>query len=121
MDGRTNRQAAEPEGTGRHGARLAALQQRMAAAGVDLVVLTPGTSWWYLTGVGLLASRLALFFVPRQGEPAWVVPRLEAERVARSPLATALALAPERVCTYADGDDPAPAVARAAADRKSVV
>ena len=115
MDGRTNRQAAEPGGAGRHGARLAALQERMAAAGVDLVVLTPGTSWWYLTGVGLLASRLALFFVPRQGEPAWVVPRLEAERVARSPLATALALAPERVCTYADGDDPAPAVARAAA------
>ncbi|GAB6877661.1 aminopeptidase P family protein [Thermaerobacter litoralis] len=97
--------------------RVRALQKRMEAAGVDLLVVTPGTSWSYLTGVHLLGSRLALLMVPRQGDPAAVAPLLEAERVAAAPLfrSVAAGAATDRVCPYADGEEPAPAVARAVA------
>ena len=98
---------------GGRAARLASLQARLQEAGIDLLALTPGTSWFYLTGVPLLGSRLALMLVPRRGEPAWVVPRLEAPRLAESDLPAAAA--GRRLVSYADGEDPQPAVARAVA------
>ncbi|HEY8393914.1 MAG TPA: Xaa-Pro peptidase family protein [Thermaerobacter sp.] len=89
--------------------RLASLQALLEEAGTDLLAVTPGTSCFYLTGVQLLGSRLALFLLPRRGEPAWVLPKLEASRVAAAPGAAGT----PPIFAYADGEDPGAAVGEA--------
>lgn len=91
--------------------RMSSLQARLEEAGIDLLAITPGTSWFYLAGVRLLGSRLALMLVPRRGEPAWVVPKLEEPRV----VAALPSGAARRVFAYADGEDPAAALGDAVA------
>jgi len=94
--------------TGKGGTdRLSSLQALLEEAGIDVLAITPGTTCFYLTGVWLLGSRLTLFLVPRRGQPAWVVPRLEASRVAEGGAGS------PPVFAYADGEDPAGAVAAA--------
>jgi Xaa-Pro aminopeptidase len=66
--------------------RVHAARDLADEAGVDLLVLTPGSDLRYLTGYHAHAmERLTALAVPRRGEPFLVVPRLEAPMVAASP------------------------------------
>ena len=57
-------------------------QSRLDAVGADCLVLSPGRDCYYLTGVdGEQSDRLQLFCLPADGEPTFVVPRLEADPV----------------------------------------
>jgi len=57
-------------------------QSRLDAVGADCLVLSPGRDCYYLTGVDAEQSdRLQLFFLPADGDPTFVVPRLEAESI----------------------------------------
>jgi Xaa-Pro aminopeptidase len=57
-------------------------QSRLDAVGADCLVLPPGRDCYYLTGVdGEQHDRLQLFLLPADGEPTFVVPRLEAEPI----------------------------------------
>jgi Xaa-Pro aminopeptidase len=85
-----------------------------AEAGIDLLVLTPGSDLRYLTGYGAHAmERLTALAVPSRGEPFLVVPRLEAPMVAASP-AAALDL---ELLAWDETDDPFALLARAAEGR----
>ena len=80
--------ATPPAGTGALVTvdRVHAAREFAAAAGVDLLVLTPGSDLRYLSGYAAHAmERLTALAVPRQGEPFLVVPRLEAPMVDASP------------------------------------
>jgi len=62
--------------------RLQGLRQQQAAHDLDYVALMPGANLRYLTGLNLLLlERPIVFFFPRQGQPAAIVPALEAHRV----------------------------------------
>jgi Xaa-Pro aminopeptidase len=66
--------------------RVHAAREFAAAAGIDLLVLTPGSDLRYLSGYAAHAmERLTALVVPRRGEPFLVVPRLEAPMVDASP------------------------------------
>src|SRR4051795_7615887 len=66
--------------------RAHAARDIAAGAGLDLLVLTPGSDLRYLSGYSAHAmERLTALVVPRQGEPFLVVPRLEAPMVDASP------------------------------------
>ncbi|MCV2489108.1 Xaa-Pro peptidase family protein [Geodermatophilus sp. YIM 151500] len=92
-----------------HGARARAEQ-----AGIDLLVLTPGSDLRYLTGYAAHAmERLTALAVPRRGEPYLVVPRLEAPMVDASP-AAALQL---ELMAWDETDDPFALLAGAATAR----
>lgn len=94
--------------------RVHAARELAAAAGTDLLVLTPGSDLRYLTGYHAHAmERLTALAVPRQGEPFLVVPRLEAPMVDVSP-AGALGL---DVLAWDETDDPFALLARAATAR----
>jgi Xaa-Pro aminopeptidase len=68
--------------------RVRAARDLAGEAGLDLLVLTPGSDLRYLTGYNAHAmERLTALAVPREGEPFLVVPRLEAPMVAASPAA----------------------------------
>jgi len=57
-------------------------QSHLDAVGADCLVLSPGRDCYYLTGVdGEQSDRLQLFCLPADGEPTFVVPRLEADPV----------------------------------------
>src|SRR3712207_9219625 len=59
--------------------RASAARQVAADAGVDLLIVTPGSDLRYLCGYSARAmERLTALAVPRQGGPFLVVPRLEA-------------------------------------------
>ena len=59
--------------------RLQELRQQQAAHDLDYVALMPGANLRYLTGLNLsLYERPVVFFFPREGHPASVVPALEA-------------------------------------------
>jgi Xaa-Pro dipeptidase len=59
--------------------KLALAQQR---AGADVVAIVPGANLRYLTGLEMQTSeRISLAFLPRDGQPAFVLPVLEAPRV----------------------------------------
>jgi Xaa-Pro aminopeptidase len=65
--------------------RVHAARDLAAEAGIDLLVLTPGSDLRYLTGYNAHAmERLTALAVPSRGEPFLVVPRLEAPMVAAS-------------------------------------
>jgi Xaa-Pro aminopeptidase len=58
--------------------RLKRAQESTAATGVDVLFITPGPGFRYLTGYDARVSeRLTCLVLPRDGEPALVLPRLE--------------------------------------------
>jgi len=66
--------------------RVLAARELAAEAGIDLLVLTPGSDLRYLSGYHAHAmERLTALAVPARGEPFLVVPRLEAPMVDASP------------------------------------
>jgi Xaa-Pro aminopeptidase len=94
--------------------RAYAARQVAAEAGVDLLVVTPGSDLRYLCGYSAHAmERLTALAVPRQGEPFLVVPRLEAPMVDASP-AGSLGL---EVLAWDETDDPFALLGRTATAR----
>jgi Xaa-Pro aminopeptidase len=94
--------------------RVHAARELAGDAGVDLLVLTPGSDLRYLSGYHAHAmERLTALAVPRQGEPFLVVPRLEAPMVDAGP-AGSLGL---EVLAWDETDDSFALLAGAAAAR----
>ncbi|WFE99263.1 Xaa-Pro peptidase family protein [Micromonospora sp. WMMD964] len=90
--------------------RLTAAQRATAAAGLDALLLTPGSDLRYLTGYDAHAGeRLTCLVLPAEGEPTLIVPRLERPAAEASPApATGV-----RIVDHADGSDPYPLVVAA--------
>jgi Xaa-Pro aminopeptidase len=94
--------------------RVHAARDVAADAGVDLLVVTPGSDLRYLCGYAAHAmERLTALAVPRRGEPFLVVPRLEAPMVDAGP-AGGLGL---EVLAWDETDDPFALLARTATAR----
>ncbi|MBQ0906878.1 Xaa-Pro peptidase family protein [Micromonospora sp. U21] len=85
--------------------RLIAAQRATAAAGLDALLLTPGSDLRYLTGYDAHAGeRLTCLVLPAEGEPTLIVPTLERPAAEASPApATGV-----RIVDHADGTDPYP-------------
>ncbi|RAO40628.1 Xaa-Pro dipeptidase [Micromonospora noduli] len=90
--------------------RLIAAQRAAAAAGLDALLLTPGSDLRYLTGYDAHAGeRLTCLVLPAEGEPTLIVPRLERPAAEASPApATGV-----RIVDHVDGTDPYPLVVAA--------
>ncbi|RGC66626.1 Xaa-Pro dipeptidase [Micromonospora sp. MW-13] len=90
--------------------RLAAAQRATAAAGLDALLLTPGSDLRYLTGYDAPAGeRLTCLVLPARGEPTLIVPTLERPAAEASPApATGV-----RIVDHPDGADPYPLVTAA--------
>ncbi|MGH3763871.1 MAG: M24 family metallopeptidase [Pseudonocardiaceae bacterium] len=83
--------------------RLARAQAATAAAGLDVLLLTPSPDLRYLLGVGAEShERLTCLVLPAQGDPVVVVPALERPGLDGTP---ALGLGLE-IAEWIDGDDP---------------
>jgi Xaa-Pro aminopeptidase len=94
--------------------RVHAARELAGDAGVDLLVVTPGSDLRYLSGYHAHAmERLTALAVPRRGEPFLVVPRLEAPMVDAGP-AGSLGL---EVLAWDETDDSFALLAGAAAAR----
>ncbi len=80
--------------------RCLAVQQAMAAHGIDYLVVTPSSDLIYLTGIDVEAhERLLALILPPAGRPVLLLPRLEATKLA--------GLAPFAVReVWEDADDP---------------
>ncbi|MGW5555709.1 M24 family metallopeptidase [Micromonospora sp. NPDC003944] len=88
--------------------RLIAAQHATAAAGLDALLLTPGSDLRYLTGYDAHAGeRLTCLVLPAEGEPTLIVPRLE------RPAAEAAPNTGVRIVDHVDGSDPYPLVVAA--------
>src|SRR3954465_6809951 len=62
-------------------ARIAKAQRLMAEQGIGAILLEPGTSMRYFTGVGWsLSERTFALVLPARGEPGWVCPAFEEAR-----------------------------------------
>lgn len=86
-----------------HRDRLAAARARCAAAGIDLLLVSPGPDLRYLLGYDAVPlERLTCLAIPADGDPWLVVPGLEALAAAASPAGT-LGLP---VHPWAETDDP---------------
>ena len=84
-------------------ARLRRAREAAATAGVDALLVTPGSDLRYLLGqAGGSFERLTTLVVPADGTPALVVPKLEAPGYADVPTDD---LGVE-LLTWVDGDDP---------------
>jgi Xaa-Pro aminopeptidase len=84
-------------------ARLQRAQQAAGTAGVDALLISPGSDLRYLLGVGGSSyERLTCLVVPAAGSPTLVVPKLELPGYADVPTDD-LGIAIE---TWVDGDDP---------------
>ena len=95
-----------------HRARLARAQKLLAEAGLDAMVVGPGSSLAYFTGADWgLSERFLGMVLGRTGEPVWVTPAFEKDR----------ALEQIRVGTdvraWQEDESPYALVARALADR----
>lgn len=67
-------------------ARLDSARQRMAALGIDVLLLSVGADLPYLTGYEAMPlERLTMLVLPRDDRATLVVPRLEAPRVIERP------------------------------------
>ncbi len=94
-------------------ARLARAQRLMKAAGIGAVVIEPGSSMIYFTGVRWHASeRLTLAILPVEGTPCIVTPFFEEPSV-RETLAV-----PAEVRVWQEDEDPLAVVAGFLRDRK---
>jgi Xaa-Pro dipeptidase len=59
--------------------RISRLQTSLVAAGVDGIFIVPGANFYYLTGLNLFTwERTTLLYIPAQGAPSAVMPKLEA-------------------------------------------
>ena len=88
-----------------HGARLARVRAAMGEQGVDALLLSVGADLPWLCGYEAMPlERLTMLVVPRDGEAALVVPRLEAPRVVERPDVF-------RVVPWDETDDPVELVA----------
>ena len=88
--------------------RLARAREGMAAAGVDVLLLSLGADLPYFTGYEAMPlERLTMLVVPREGEATLLVPRLEAPRVVERPEAF-------RLLPWEETDDPVAMAARLA-------
>ena len=66
--------------------RVERARAEMAAAGVDVLLLSVGPDLPYLTGyTAMPLERLTMLVLPRDGEATLVIPRLEAPRVVERP------------------------------------
>ncbi|MGC4892883.1 M24 family metallopeptidase [Micromonospora sp. DT31] len=85
--------------------RLAEARRATAAAGLDALLLTPGSDLRYLTGYDARAGeRLTCLVLPVEGDPTLIVPVLE------RPDAEAAPGRGYRIVDHADGVDPWPLV-----------
>jgi Xaa-Pro dipeptidase len=92
-------------------ARLSRLQAAMRGAGADTVAVVPGANLRYLAGLDMhMNERLSVAFFPAEGQPAMVLPALEAPR------AKAQARFPIRFYAWDDAAGPAEALRRCVAD-----
>jgi Xaa-Pro aminopeptidase len=88
----------------------------MNAAGLDALLLTPGSDLRYLTGYHAHAlERLTCLVLPAEGEATLIVPRLERPAAEASPAPGTGVL----IVDHADGDDPYPLVKQALSGRGS--
>lgn len=107
--------AARPIDATERAARLARAQGLMKAAGIGAVVIEPGSSMIYFTGVRWHASeRLTLAILPVEGTPCIVTPFFEEPSV-RETLAV-----PAEVRVWQEDEDPMAVVAGFLRDRKLV-
>lgn len=89
-------------------ARVTRAVAGMRAAGVDALVIGPGTALRYLTGYDAMVSeRLTALVLPAAGIPFLLVPELERTGAARSPAV----LAGLELVTWAESQDPTAVVA----------
>jgi len=88
----------------------------MNAAGLDALLITPGSDLRYLTGYHAHAlERLTCLVLPAEGEATLIVPRLERPAAEASPApGTGV-----RIVDHEDGTDPYPLVKRALSGRAS--
>jgi Xaa-Pro aminopeptidase len=87
--------------------RISRSQDVLRDAGVDALLLGPSADLTWLTGVEAhLSERLNLLVLPKDGEPVFIVPRLEAPLIAA-------AAANTRIVTWADQEDPTEVAAEA--------
>lgn len=79
--------------------RISLLTQALQAAGVDLLVLNPGASLTYLTGLHFHTSeRPTVMLVPALGQPLIVLAELEANKLQHATI-------PLQAITYGDNPD----------------
>ena len=72
---------AVPIGAPERRARIAKAQRLMGEQGIAAVVIEPGSSMSYYTGVGWSTSeRTFILVLPAHGEPAWICPAFEEAR-----------------------------------------
>jgi Xaa-Pro dipeptidase len=72
---------AVPIGDPERRARIAKAQRLMATLGIGAVVIEPGSTMSYYTGVGWSTSeRPFILVLPARGEPAWICPAFEEAR-----------------------------------------
>src|SRR5690349_10085842 len=82
--------------------RIQRAQSAMSAAGVNALVVAPGSDLRYLTGYSATPlERLTALVLPAGGDPVLVVPVLEAAEAQRSPAA----LAGMEIVTHGETDD----------------
>ncbi len=73
--------SAAPITDAERGARIEQARRLMRANGLDALVLEPGTSMRYFTGVQWgLSERPFVGVLPQRGDPAWICPGFEEER-----------------------------------------
>ena len=95
-----------------HRARLARAQKLLAEAGLDAIVVGPGSSLAYFTGADWgLSERFLGMVLGRTGEPAWVTPAFEKDRALEQ------IRVGEDVRAWQEDESPYALVARALADR----
>ncbi|GAB4574572.1 MAG: aminopeptidase P family protein [Anaerolineae bacterium] len=80
--------------------RLQTIRQIARAARLDAIALVPGANMTYLTGQSFhLMERPTIAFFPVTGDPVFVLPRLEQDKLADPPY-------PVRLFTYTDDTGP---------------
>ena len=97
--------------------RLARVTRAMNEANIDLLLLTPGASMFYLSGFehGHAAERLLALVVRRDGSSSWIVPTMNVPQVA------AHAQANQPVRAWTDAETFLPALKGAVKDAASIV
>src|SRR3954464_5601230 len=89
--------------------RLTRVATALGNANVDVLVLTPGASMFYLSGFehGHAAERLLALIVRRDGSSSWIVPAMNVPQVA------AHALSGQAIRAWSDGEGFLPALREA--------
>src|SRR4051794_11328012 len=96
--------------------RLQRVARAMDAQGIDVLVLTPGASMFYLSGFehGHAAERLLALIIRRDGTTSWIVPAMNVPQVA------AHALPEQTIRSWSDGEGFLPALKDAVGGAKQV-